>query len=1471
MVAAAAAIETTRPDAGGMLIPRQSTAAGDFMTHQAAPAGPSNGADTRGAAAPAPGATLAELTLNGVRSQPANLLKLAGHIGGHATIAMVDSGASNEFIDTDYAARCGLVLEPSGRTIRLADGTAVTAAGQVTITFTLNGTGRADAVPFTSTFTATTLKGYDVVLGLTWLAAYDVRVGWMDRTVTVQLPDEHCVRHIKPLASVGDALSTTRLATMTSRGLEKAHRQGQIEEIYALFVTPTPSTNAAPPAAGPAPPEDPGVTALLLEFADVFPDKLPDGLPPIRGVQHRIDLKPGAAPPPARPLHHQSSKDLAVFEEYTREMIASGQLRISASPYGAMALIVRKKDGTARVVVDYRALNDITVKNKYPLPLMDELFDRVVNAKVFSKLDLRTGFHQIRVHEDDVEKTAFRTRYGSFEYCVLPMGLCNAPGTFMQLMNDTFRDLLDRSVLVFLDDILVYSADPAEHAVHLRQVLERLRGARLYAKRSKCEFFQHEVEFLGHHIGAAGLSVMQDKVAAVREWPTPANVHDVRSFLGLAGFYRRFVKGFSDIALPITELTKTTTGEPFAWGARQDVAFAALKAALTGAPVLLIANPALPYTLNCDACNYAIGATLQQDHGHGLQPVAYMSRKLKPAEINYDTREKEFLALVDACRHWRHYLHSDLPFTLLSDHDSLKYHKTMPNLSGRLARWIERMAEFDYDIQHIAGVKNVTADALSRRIDFKDLDAATVPALSAMELRRPGINPAVAAAAARIHNKAQAENVQRWRDPHLPAPDAGGTIRMPSQTCTASTRAGRPCRAVTAMGQYCWNHLRSIRGLRIKKSQVPGGGKGLYAAIALPTDHKIDYTGDRMPMQDARRGGQYVLQITQAVGIDAARTNCGEGRWLNDPRGTDLTANCDFRIWTPPGKSRIGCVRTTRPIAAGEELLVKYGAGYWRFTIRQGKYARKQAPAGPPSRPSPPDGDDLGLRADAPVFMAAAMDAAATASHRAGPAVDDPQLAAAVGRAALLDASYVTLLASPPLDTRVHEGLLWDTSGMIMYVPSDRALRTRLLAMCHDDATGAHFGRDKTLKAVQQRFRWKGLTTDVESYVETCDACQRNKPSQQCTPGALMPLPIPEAPCREWTNDAVTGLPTTRRGNDAIQVFVERLCKLKHFVATKKSDGAREAAACFVHTVVRAHGVPEVLVSDRDPRFTAKYYAALTRLLGVKLNMSTARHPQSDGQSEREIKTLVTALRAYCNKHQNDWDDYLDMLELGFNGAVQASTRLSPFEMLYGMKARLPIDAALASLAPRDNPAAVDRASRMREALLVARTNLVDSQARQIHHASRREAAHAVGDLVLLSTEGLTLRGHSNKLSSRWVGPFTVSAVVNANAYTLELPPQLAALHPTFNIDKLKAYKDPGLFADRPAQLARPPPTAAADSNGDAEYEVEAITAQRYTGARTEFLVRWKGYADFESTWMRRSTLGGAQDALREWEGRHSA
>ena len=1156
-----------------------------------------------------------------------SVVKLAAHVGAHRCTALVDSGASGQgFIDPEFAAQCGLAVCPSTDTIQLADGSVVTAAGQATVRYSLAAT-KGPPVHFTSTFIVTPLQGsFDLILGVGWLSQHDVAAGWRNRTIEVRELDGRKVSHfIKPL-EVLDTPKHEELATISVKALRKQIRRGQAHELYAVVIRGRPDDNAATPAAAS---EDPEVATLLREYADVFPDKLPNELPPARGVEHAIELKPGSRPPPVRPLRQQSAKDSAVIDEFIKKHVASGVLQPSHSPYGSLLVIVKKKDGTPRVCVDYRALNEITVKNKYPLPLMDELFDRVQGAKYFSSIDLRDGFYQILLREEDRQKTAFRTRFGSYEYTVLPMGLCNAPSTFMQLMNDTFRDLLDKSVLSFLDDILIFSKTREEHLRHIREVLERLRAKKLYGKLSKCEFMRSEVGFLGHRIGENGLCVSPDKVDAVKNWPTPRNVHDVRSFLGLAGFYRRFVKGFSEIALPMTELTHNNAS--WVWGPKQQKAFDELKGALCSAPVLILPDPTKPFVLNCDSCKFAIGATLQQDLGNGLQPVAYRSKKLSKAERNYDVREREFMAILDACSHWRHYLHSDEPFVLKSDHSSLVHYMTMPNLTGRLARWVLKMQDFHCKLEYIPGPQNVVADALSRRPDLEhdeeDSDAAVGQA--------PAQSPACVAA------------------PLVTVPVGAG-----------ASSVGEP--------------------------------KSVLAPITVrPQSH-----------------------LTQQV-VAAARSN----------------------------------------------------------------------------------------------------------------------------------EAYQRLVATAPAGASVVQGLLFEGDQLV--VPDDQALRTSILAAGHDDVTGAHFGRDKTLAAIRRRFTWSGLATDVERYVASCDSCQRNKPSQQLTPGPLMPLPIPERPGTHWTQDAVTGLPKTKRGHDAIQVYVERFCKVKYFQPSRSADGAAELAANLVRRVVSQHGIPESVVSDRDPRITARYYAELSRLMGTQLNMSTAQHPQTDGQSEREIRTLITALRSFCNDHQDDWDDILPMLELGFNTAVQASTQRSPYELLYGQQPRTPLDVALDPLLSRV-PAAKERADRLREGFEFARGKLVQAQQRQARNADRhrRLVQLAVGDEVLLSTDGLQLRGQNNKLCSPFVGPFAITEVVNANAFRLELPPQMEALHPVFNISRLKPYVSSSpAFALRPQRFDRPPPEAQADSNGDALWQVERVLACKKVGRGKRYLVAWKGYPPEENTW----------------------
>src|SRR3954469_22585933 len=278
-------------------------------------------------------------------------------------------------------------------------------------------------------------------------------------------------------------------------------------------------------------------------------------MPPDREIEFLIDLIPGTGPIAKRP-YRMPANELAELKEQIRDLQTKGFIRPSSSPWGAPVLFVEKKDVTMRMCVDYRSLNDVTIKNKYPLPVINDLFDQLEGACVFSKIDLRSGYHQVKIREKDIPKTAFTTRYGLYEYTVMSFGLTNAASYFMNMMNKVFMEFLDKFVVVFIDDILVYSKSKEEHEGHLRLILEKLREHKLYAKFSKCEFWLNEVGFLGHVMTKDGVAVDPAKVSAVTEWESPKSVKEVRSFLGLAGYYRRFIENFSKVAKPMTELLK---------------------------------------------------------------------------------------------------------------------------------------------------------------------------------------------------------------------------------------------------------------------------------------------------------------------------------------------------------------------------------------------------------------------------------------------------------------------------------------------------------------------------------------------------------------------------------------------------------------------------------------------------------------------------------------------------------------------------------------------------------------------------------------------------------------------------------------------------------------------------------------------------------------------------------------------------
>ncbi|GJS20747.1 putative nucleotidyltransferase, ribonuclease H [Tanacetum coccineum] len=458
---------------------------------------------------------------------------------------------------------------------------------------------------------------FDMIIGMDWLSNYKAEIIFHEKVVRIPLPDG------KVLRVVGERPDEKARLLMSAKASDKIQ-----EEIV-----------------------------VVRDFLEVFPDDL-SRLPPIREIEFQIELILGATPV-AKSSYRLAPSELEEFPGQLKELQDKGFIRPSSSPWGAPVLFVMKKDGSFRMCIDYRELNKLTVKNRYPLPRIDDLFDQLQGSQFFSKIDLRSGYHQLRVHEDDIPKTAFRTRYGHFEFTVMPFGLTNAPTIFMDLMNRVCRSYLDKFVIVFIDDILIYSKTQEEHVEHLRLVLELLKKEKLYAKFSKCEFWLREVQFLGHVINGNGIHV------------------DPR----LAGYYHRFIENFSKIAKSLTILTQKS--KTFDWGKEQELAFQTLKDKLCNVTVLALPDGPKDFVL-------------------------------KIYEKNYTTRDLELGAVVFALKTWRHYLYG-IKSVIYTDHKSLQHIFSQKELNMRQHRWIELFSDYDYEICYHPGKAIVVAGALSRK------------------------------------------------------------------------------------------------------------------------------------------------------------------------------------------------------------------------------------------------------------------------------------------------------------------------------------------------------------------------------------------------------------------------------------------------------------------------------------------------------------------------------------------------------------------------------------------------------------------------------------------------------------------------------------------------------------------------------------------------------------------------------------
>lgn len=1046
---------------------------------------------------------------------------------------------------------------------------------------------------------------------------------------------------------------------------------------------------------------------LRLKYRDFFSIRNADRLAPNRATDHAIELKPGTEPPYMR-MYNMSPAELKALDDYINDALGKGWIRESQSPAGAPILFVPKKSGELRLCVDYRGLNAITTKNRYPLPLTGELLDRLGGSIVFSKIDLRNAYHRIRIREGDEWKTAFRTRYGHFEYLVMPFGLTNAPATFQAYINRVLRGLVDVFCVVYLDDILIFSKSEEEHYQHLELVIDRLRRAELYANPKKCEFFKSELEYLGFIVSKDGLRMDPKRVETISEWRDhpPKTYRDVQVFIGFCNFYRRFIYGFAGIARPLHQLLHGMKNgkKPGLiaenWQEPEQEAFERLIDAFISAPVLRHYDPDRKLRMETDASGTAYAGILSQKWEDGWHPIAYLSRKFSGPELNYPIYDKELMAIVMSFRQWRHYLEGAPEIEVWSDHQNLRRFMSQSVLNGRQARWLIQLAPYDFTIHYRKGSLN-PADGPSRRPDYL-VEQEAVEDTSVGKLM-PSITRKLAIAAA--------------------------------------LRAGEQC-------------------------QVKGSDP--YAESLI---------------------GVLSLQATTR----------SEARSAADDFGPFVSEDSVLSEALPLGN-----------LTAGKE----------KSSILD--LIRDAQELDPQCRR---------------IF-----------SQLRGRTSHDPSLALAPQQLKL---------------QRYSEDGLLRSDGRVL-VPQQEAVRNQLLEIFHDCPSGGHWGRDKTLELIQRHFTWSGIANDVREYVATCPICQGKAIHRHRPYGQLEPLPIPtetwNSPFKEISLDWITGLPpSTKDGRmyNSILTVVCRVTKYALFIPTRDDTTAADFAELFFEHVECRFGTPRGIVTDRDSRITSDFWREVCEMKIIKRRLSTAYHPQTDGQSEALNRIVEDYLRAYTSEDQTVWAKLLPLAQFAYNNSRNHTTGMSPNRLLHGFDCEIRIDVA-DNVSERRIPAAKNRIEKLHQLRQQLRLRLVETQERMASYYNARHVPKQfkVGDFVKLSTKNLKLK--SRKLSPRWVGPFRVLERIGRQAYRLALPDKYALLHDVFPIQLLEEYR----HRHDDAELMKMPDL----ENPQDEWEVEEVRDKRRIKGVIHYLVKWANWPSEYNSYEPASHLARAPKAIADYE-----
>jgi hypothetical protein len=1299
-------------------------------------------------------------TLKSPAGRSANRHKLVtfnGEVQKTPSSILIDSGASRDFISQQMVEKLNLKTakteNPLG--VTLADGRQINSGRIVKDADIEIGPLRMQR-----TLHVLNMTGLEVVLGKPFLSDFNPAVDWTSNSMEITQGND-----IICLEAGGEHRSFPAANVMTHSELMAARRDG--EPCFAVYVTAShPHTNEPVIKlqdqcfAVVAPVVDVEMKAAKLdtesldamlhprndkdvrrpdwasrrirEWIQRHPAVATESEEPSRPrevegemVYHTITEIPGTRPPFKQP-YRLSPTELKALKKMLDELLTIGFIRPSSSAYGAPVLFVPKPDGTLRMVLDYRELNAQTVKDRYPLPRDQDLFDQlqVNQARILSSLDLLYGYWQVLMHPDDIHKTAIRTPLGAYEYVVMPMGLTNAPATFQRMMEAVLRPFLTEFCMVYLDDIIIYSRTPEEHAEHIIKVLHALHRHGLKIKPKKCELFHVRLKFLGHIIDVSGVRIRilpnPDKVDAINKWEEPTNNTELQSFIGAVNYYARMIERYADRAAPLMSIMSkkwnSGTKADF-WTQEHSAAFKDLKEALKSAPVLILPKPEAPYIVQTDASNVALGGVLMQEIRPGDRGVvAYFSKKFSPAQRNWPVHERELYGLIHALKKYRHYLlGSDVTFE--GDHKPLQWIKTQKTLSPRQARWLELMEAFNWVFKYVPGKNLVVPDALSRQPNLLTyLMTAALEDTLAVAREQPYLR--------RTYKDVLLYGSTTTSDGMTPAPFSYNIPRPPNWQPYGYNEVIRDT-----------SDLRGTSGLWDPHARSPWSRETGHSAIttsARPSNSEPEVTSPDLEPE---------VSSTQVAAI---REEDQEPPITIVAPDNNTTATADLLF----SASLI------------HKLRHAYNGDAWAGAILGGEEKNGYV----------------------------------------------------VQRGIILR-----------YDSNEH-------SFPVIYVPASATeLQKQIMEEFHDAMLGGHLSASKTYEKIRRTFYWINMKNDVEAYVKSCDACQRAKRRTTKPPGANVPFPIPEAPFEIIAMDMKSGLPRTARGNNAFWVVVDKLTRRGHIIPCSTDCTAADVAKLVFDNVVRHWGVPASIISDRDPRFIGAFWQELWKLVGTKLNMSTAEHPQTDGSSERFIGTIAGMVRARALTDPRDWDVWIGALEFAYNDSVHPATGFTPFQLSVGRDPNMPVTMLLNGILQRpamyahndqfvDPQVFIHKYTTMMSAAKQELRRHQTKQQQTLLQRSSYPVNYDPGDYVWL--EASTLRNPLNTMAPRRHGPYRVMRKVGLNSYELDFGDK-SKRHNPINEDRLSPYLDrdtrlpwpsreilPGGPHDKARDAQLPPPPA---------------------------------------------------------------